>query len=439
MAMTTEETIVEPPRPTALSVLLDNIPSELRALRRWVAWRYDFVEGRWTKVPYIAGTNRKASSTNAETWCDWATAVRAYRSGKWDGIGFVFGNDVPYVGVDLDKCLSDDPFGSELAAWAIDVLASLDSYSEISASNTGIKTLCKGRVRFPLKKDKKDKEGNSVEKDGARRDGIEVYRAGRFFSLTGRIWQNYDTTINERSTELQTLIDRLTASKSQAKSNGPHYAAETLPFDELDIIDRARGAKNGAKFSRLWGGDTGDYGGDDSRADLALCGMLAFWCGPDEARIDRLFRQSGLLRAKWERDDYRGETIRLAIEGRNGEFFKANGRFNGHAHAVGAVDSRQLPRIDAGDHELSRVTTAAWDAIEAANEPPFVFRHAGLPARIELDDHGTPMICTLDEDRLRHVMARSAEWFREKTTGRGENKETVEVPAMPPRDVVRDA
>ncbi len=35
-----------------------------------------------------------------------------------------------------------------------------------------------------------------------------------------------------------------------------------------------------------------------SEADLALCNFLAFWTGGDAARIDRLFRRSGLYRPK---------------------------------------------------------------------------------------------------------------------------------------------
>jgi hypothetical protein len=42
---------------------------------------------------------------------------------------------------------------------------------------------------------------------------------------------------------------------------------------------------------------------------------LAFWTGPDPRRIDRLFRQSGLYRDKWERADYRETTIGLALSG----------------------------------------------------------------------------------------------------------------------------
>ena len=47
---------------------------------------------------------------------------------------------------------------------------------------------------------------------------------------------------------------------------------------------------------------------------MALCCHLAFWTGRDAGRIDALFRQSALYRDKWERDDYRQETIARAIE-----------------------------------------------------------------------------------------------------------------------------
>jgi hypothetical protein len=46
------------------------------------------------------------------------------------------------------------------------------------------------------------------------------------------------------------------------------------------------------------------HGGDHSRADLALCAELAIWTKKDAAWMDRLFRQSALMRPKW--DEARG-------------------------------------------------------------------------------------------------------------------------------------
>src|SRR5262249_5774311 len=48
--------------------------------------------------------------------------------------------------------------------------------------------------------------------------------------------------------------------------------------------------------------------------DLSLCCKLAFWTGKDAARLDSLFRQSGLMRDKWNREDYRQRAIARAIE-----------------------------------------------------------------------------------------------------------------------------
>ena len=61
-----------------------------------------------------------------------------------------------------------------------------------------------------------------------------------------------------------------------------------------------------------FGGDLSDYGGDHSRADLAVCGELArHGLGP--AVIDMVLRASGLYRPKWERGDYRTGTIGKAL------------------------------------------------------------------------------------------------------------------------------
>nr|MDQ3045635.1 DUF3987 domain-containing protein [Chloroflexota bacterium] len=89
--------------------------------------------------------------------------------------------------------------------------------------------------------------------------------------------------------------------------------AESLLTDE-DVLSHARGAANAPKFQRLWAGDTGDYHGDDSAADLALVSIMGFWT-QDEAQLDRLFRSSGLYREKWDRADYRERTIAKALAG----------------------------------------------------------------------------------------------------------------------------
>ncbi len=106
-------------------------------------------------------------------------------------------------------------------------------------------------------------------------------------------------------------------------------------FDDRDLLDKASAASNGASFDALWRGDLSGYG-SASEADLALCNHLAFWTGGDPARIDSLFRQSGLMRDKWDREDYRDRTIAKALEGRT-EFYTPGGVLGGATRGVPTV------------------------------------------------------------------------------------------------------
>jgi uncharacterized protein (DUF927 family) len=98
-------------------------------------------------------------------------------------------------------------------------------------------------------------------------------------------------------------------------------AAEVSPSSEgfqgtdEELIAKMFAAKNGEKVKNLWEGDTSKYGDDDSAADAALMSSLAFWCGKDAERMERIFGRSHLAkRDKWKRDDYRERTIKYAIE-----------------------------------------------------------------------------------------------------------------------------
>jgi primase-polymerase (primpol)-like protein len=55
----------------------------------------------------------------------------------------------------------------------------------------------------------------------------------------------------------------------------PVIANSTILFaSDEQLIERAKLAKNGDRFTRLWSGDMSDHTGDHSHADLALCRML---------------------------------------------------------------------------------------------------------------------------------------------------------------------
>ena len=92
------------------------------------------------------------------------------------------------------------------------------------------------------------------------------------------------------------------------------------------------------------------------------------------------------------------------------------------------------PEINAGDLDLPSVTNSAWQAIQKANDPPFLFRHAGRAVRIESDDDDSPLIRDLKESRVRHVLGRVAIWVRFKK----EEKEIKKFNSLPPEHVVKD-
>src|SRR5579862_5664019 len=74
-------------RPTALRVIPKNIPKLLRSATRWVLWRYERRDSKWTKVPHQTD-GRHASSTGPKTWASYESTLKTYRAGGYDGIGF---------------------------------------------------------------------------------------------------------------------------------------------------------------------------------------------------------------------------------------------------------------------------------------------------------------------------------------------------------------
>jgi putative DNA primase/helicase len=90
------------------------------------------------------------------------------------------------------------------------------------------------------------------------------------------------------------------------------------------------------------------------------------------------------------------------------------------------------PRLDAGDQDLERISSTAWDALRASNDPHVrIVRVGGIPSRLETGDDGAPEVKILTASRLRQEMAACAEWYR--MTSKGE-----EQPARPPRDVAEN-
>lgn len=249
-------------------------------LPQWVIWRYEQRAGKEkpTKVPYQPRRpGLKAASTRAHEWGTYGEAIEAAATA--DGVGFVFARGDGYVGVDLDDCR--DPQTGKLKAWARDIIDRLPSYAEISPSGRGVHIYARGHLP-----------------EGGRKVGpVEIYDQGRYFTFTGQPLPGSPLDIAEQQDAIETLYAELAPEEPPtAHNDGP---PEPLRLDDAEVIRRAMGAKNGDKFRRLWQGDIGGYP-SQSEAEMALASMLAFWVGRDQAAIDRLMRQSGLYRPKWD-------------------------------------------------------------------------------------------------------------------------------------------
>jgi putative DNA primase/helicase len=294
-----------PPRPHALPVTPENIPEPLKALKQWVIWRYFWVpdEQKYDKPPMNAHTGNLASTTNAATWSTFDQAMAAYATGHVDGIGLVVCRTNGIVAGDLDHCR--DPKTGEITPEALAIIRALNTYTEISPSAEGFRWFAKGPL--PGK--------------GRKRGTVEVYNHARYVTVTGQHLEGTPTTIEPRQEAIDALLTRVFGTQQAGpEPQNPHPDGDASLVDDDDILARACAARNGEKFMRLWNGDTADYARDGndghSEADLALCVLISRWTR-SPAQIDRLFRRSKLMRAKWDapRGDatYGARTIARAL------------------------------------------------------------------------------------------------------------------------------
>jgi putative DNA primase/helicase len=332
---------------------LTHIPAVLKARLQWVLWRgEDRVEKqtgevKLNKIPVDPQTLRNADTTDPVTWGAFEACIQALPVvlEEWEGenpsafrgggIGFVFTETDPYCGIDLDGCVALT--SGTIARWARKHMDALRSYTEITPSGTGLHILVDG----------------TLPPRGRKKGKVETYNYARFFTVTG--WHVAETpcTIEPRQ-EALTAFHEAVFGTAQARDP----AQDTPPsptLEDIAILEKARAAKNAPKFARLWAGDTSLHDGDDSGADMALCSILAFWT-QDPAQIDRLFRQSGLMRDKW--DERRGElpygarTIREAL-----------------ARQTQRYRPRQSPKEDAQHRRNGHAAPASNDQNAASDGP----------------------------------------------------------------------
>jgi putative DNA primase/helicase len=281
--------------PEPLRVHFDTIPERLRPYPHFVVWQYAVIDSEIKKPPVDPKTGRRASIANPATWGSFATARTAYETGKYAGIGIVLTADLGLVGIDIDHCIADGKVNDE----ALRIVSAINSYTERSPSGSGLRIMLLGKLPGQFR----------------RRGNLELYEDMRYLTLTGHALADTPDDVKPRHRELYGLYHRLfhpDAPEQMHENTGggvglrPPRSYDRARSDE-EVLHKALAAKNGQNFRRYYAGDTSLWEGrgahhrSQSEADFTLVLMLLYWTNKDPTQVDRLFRQSGLMREKWDR------------------------------------------------------------------------------------------------------------------------------------------
>lgn len=299
--------------------------SPLVGYNQWVAWKAtppSAPGGRWKKLLINPHTGEAAHSNDPATQSDYQTAFD-YASLTGLGVGFVFSDTDPFFFIDVDDCY--DPATGEWSPRAIELCQRLSgAFIETSVSGTGLHIIGVGQKPDGYKSKARDKT-------------FDIYTNLRFGALTGNLAAgsaafDHNATVQQLTAEY--IPEGVTSSgdvpDEWTDTPAPEWQGIADDDELIAAACRAQSAASAfqsrARFKDLWKAnkpaltdtyphETRDDDYDASQADSALCQHLAFWTGKDCERMDRLFRQSALYRDKWERDDYRHNTILGAVAG----------------------------------------------------------------------------------------------------------------------------
>ena len=289
----------------------DMTVEELKDKNLWFLWSAKpSKNGKVTKVPFAA--NGGATGTDYAhkgTWVSFDDAESARNQFRASGLGLKIPKG--FFLLDIDHKDISDPFAQLM-------LSRFSSYAEVSPSGKGIHIIgqcdiTKLPVHFDDRRKKLVLDSEYYQK---RSDiGLELYIGditNRYGTFTGNTINSLP--IADCTQAVLTTLDKEMRKKPKAKYSAKRDGDRAV----FDIVCDLRKQKNGDKFIRLY--DKGDFSeyGSQSEADAALCALIAFRTGADPDAIDEVFRSSALYRSKWERDDYRENTINAGISACNG-------------------------------------------------------------------------------------------------------------------------
>ena len=268
-----------------------NIPQELRNLKQWGLFELKWIEARKknTKIPINPYDGSAGKSNDPSTWSDFDTAMRALNDvERADGLAFYFANG--YVGLDIDHIdsnLEDWRAGDNDPNNLVNKFQDLtdNTYMEVSQSGTGIHAIFKGKIPG-----KRRRKGN-----------YEMYQTGRFFALTGNNIIPDPTIKSMSDDEMKTLYEFLFGKDNIVQLHSESDNITPVDLSVAEIIKRAESsAKTGTRFTMFMKGGWEQFYSSHSEADMAFANDLAFWTGRDFHKMDTIFRNSSLMREKFD-------------------------------------------------------------------------------------------------------------------------------------------
>lgn len=279
------------------------IPKELQALPIWGLFITEPQPGKdKLKKLALSPQNGKPLSTNEPAqWGSFSQALKAYQRSVRNAKGLAMLVQPPYTVIDLDHTTEDVPTDA-----AKDFLRLVKgTYTERSVSGEGLHAIIKGTNKTGRKRNDKA--------------GLEVYSSLRFFAITGDVIDGAGVIRSIPDDEFNPVLEKYLEPRAPVKpTQGADSGGQSYLTDE-QLIDKAMSAKNGGLFKSLFldGWEVAGYA-SQSEGDVAFANMLAFWTGKDAAQIDRIFRQSALMRDKWDskrgQSTYGADTIQNAID-----------------------------------------------------------------------------------------------------------------------------
>jgi hypothetical protein len=275
-------------------------PNELKAFNSFILWKLEERKGKLTKTPYQI--NGKMAKVNDKlTWTDFETVKKAK---NFSGIGFVFSLDNDILGIDFDHCFDKNgKINKEVLYW----IKKFNSYTEISQSGTGIHILLKINKK-ELQKYIEETFGNET---GLKREKGEIYITGRYFALTGNVYNNLNNLTYTNINYLKDFINYLTEEKKPINSNNKQININNInaTLTDNEIISLATKFNN--NFSYLYN-EPGKSG--NSEGDQSIINILCFYTR-DPGQIKRIMLNSPRTREKFSKHPtYLSNSIKKGLQ-----------------------------------------------------------------------------------------------------------------------------